>query len=151
VAILRTNTPVRLVTSTQSSPAAANTYDDTDSRLIYTGDWIPQTNVSGAYQNTLHLSDVADDKSVQFTFTGREIRFYYQAASGFGTVTIYLDDEPLGITVNQAQGGEWVYVLDEATNHTIEIAHTSGGSVNIDRFVIPALTPTPSRTPTPTP
>ena len=149
-----TNTPVRLATSTLSSPVAANTYDDTDARLTYTGNWVPQTDVSGAYQNTLHVSDTAGN-SVAFNFVGQEIQLYYQAGTSLGTVNITFDNETLAIPLSQSQtGGVWTYILDTAGDHTVTIRHASGGSVNIDRLVIPAITtvtPTLTRTPTPTP
>lgn len=149
--VLRTNTPAQLVTSTLSSPAAANTYDDSDSRLAYTGNWLAQTNVSGAYQNTLHISDAVGN-AVSFNFVGQEIQLYYQAGASLGTVNITFDNDTLAISLSQSQtSGVWTYILDRAGDHTVTIRHASGGSVNIDRLVIPANTPTPTRTPTPTP
>jgi hypothetical protein len=144
----RTTTPSRVPTSTRTStPSAANTYDDTDSRLIYSGSWTNQGGVSGAYQNTLHISYTIGS-AVTFTFSGTEIRFFYQAGPSLGTITIFIDEDTLGTAVNQAQGGEWIHSL-EAGTHNILIKHTSGGSVNIDRIVIPSATATPTRTPTP--
>jgi hypothetical protein len=108
--------------------------------------------VTGAYQDTLHLSNVATaHNTVTIQFSGQEIYFYYQSAPSYGTVTIYLDNDPLALTtVNQAQGGGvWHYILESAQTHTIRIEHTGGGSINVDRFVIPAPTPTPTKTPTP--
>ena len=152
--VQRTNTPVQLVTSTLSSPVAANTYDDSDSRLTYTGNWVPQTSVNGAYQNTLHVSDTAGN-SVSFNFVGQEIQLYYQAGASLGTVNITFDNETLAIPLSQSQtNGVWTYMLDKGGDHTVTIRHASGGSVNIDRLVIPAaltITPTLTRTPTPTP
>jgi hypothetical protein len=149
--VQRTSTPIQLVTSTLSSPAAANTYDDTDSRLTYTGSWVPQTSVSGAYQNTLHVSDTVGN-SVSFNFVGQEIQFYYQAGASLGSVNITFDNETLAISLSQAQSsGVWTYLLETGGDHTVTIRHANGGSVNIDRLVIPAPTATPTRTPTPTP
>jgi hypothetical protein len=151
--VQRTNTPIGLATSTLSTPVAANTYDDTDSRLTFTGNWVPETNVSGAYQNTLHVSNTAGN-SVSFNFVGQEIQLYYQAGTSLGTVNITFDNETLAIPLSQSQtSGVWTYLLDTAGDHTVTIRHASGGSVNIDRLVIPALTVTPTltRTPTPTP
>lgn len=147
-----TGTAIRLgtATATLSSPVAANTYDDTDSRLAYSGSWIPRTNVSGAYQSTLHISETAGN-SVTFTFTGQEIQLFYQAGASLGMITITFDDDTLAIPFTQTQSnGVWVHTLETAGTHTITIRHTSGGSVNIDRLVIPAATPTPTRSPTPT-
>lgn len=151
--VLRTNTPVGLASSTAtfSTPVAANTYDDTDSRLAYSGGWVSQTGVSGAYQGTLHISS-ANGNSVTFNFTGQELHLFYQAGPSLGIVTINFDSDALGITLNQAQGnGEWVGMLDTAGSHVVTIRHTSGGSVNIDRLFIPApaVTVTPTRTSTP--
>lgn len=147
-----TPTPIGQVTSTATvgSPVAANTYDDADSRLSYSGNWLAQTNVSGAYQGTLHISDSIGN-FVSFTFTGDRIELYYQAGASLGTVNITFDSDTLGTQLNQSQGGVWVYSLDTAGPHTVVITHSSGGSVNIDRLVIPGPTATPTRTPTPTP
>ncbi len=152
--VLSTNTPTRAPTSTiDSTAAAANIYDDTDSRLTYDGNWASQSDVSGVYQGTLHISSVAGSNSVTFTFTGQQIHFFYQAAVTYGIVTIQYDDDTLVTPINEAQGGEWISALLEQGTHTVIITHASGGSVNIDRLVIPAPTPTPTRTPslTPTP
>ncbi|MBN2115377.1 MAG: hypothetical protein JW730_02335 [Anaerolineales bacterium] len=141
--------PTRAATATRTStPSAANTYDDTDSRLIYSGSWVTQAPVAGAYQETLHISTTIGN-ALTFTFSGQEIHFFYQAGPSLGTVTIFIDDDTLGIAVSEAQGGEWTHTL-EAGTHNVLIKHTGGGSVNIDRFVFPAATPTPTRTPTPT-
>jgi hypothetical protein len=151
----RTGTPTQpsvqqaTSTSTLSSPVAANTYDDADSRLTYSGSWSPQTNVTGAYQGTLHVSDSIGN-FVSFTFTGDRIELYYQAGASLGTITVTFDNETLGTQIDQSQGGAWVYSLDTGGPHTVVITHSSGGSVNIDRLVIPGPTATPSRTPTAT-
>jgi len=147
-----TGTPIGLgtATATLSSPVAANTYDDTDSRLAYSGNWVPRTNVSGAYQSTLHVSDTLGD-AVTFTFTGQEIQLFYQAGASLGIITITFNDNTLGIPFTQTQSnGVWAHTFETAGTHTVVISHTGGGSVNIDRLVIPAATPTPTRSPTPT-
>ena len=146
-----TGTPIRLgtATATLSSPVAANTYDDTDSRLAYSGNWDPRTNVSGAYQSTLHVSNTVGN-SVRLSFTGQEIQLFYQPDPSFGIILISFDDAQ-GIPFTQTQSnGVWAYTLDTAGTHTVVISHTGGGSVNIDRLVIPGATPTPTRSPTPT-
>jgi hypothetical protein len=142
--------PVPTATWTAST---ANTYDDANTSLSYEGSWVVQTGLdeSGpnpAYQGTLHISSTTGN-SVSFYFSGQEIHLFYQSGPSLGSILITFDGEALGETVNQAQGsGEWTHTLDRGGSHTIKIEHTSGGSVNIDRFVIPAPTPTPTRTPT---
>lgn len=150
--VLLTSTPGGVPTS--STAAAPNTYDDTDTRLEYRGNWISQTNVSGAYLGTLHRSDTTDD-SVTFTFTGQEIHLFYQAGPSLGSITITIDGigpPPLSQAQTVTQNKEWVpsEPLSDGT-HIIVITHSGGGSVNIDSLLVPAATVTPTRTPTPTP
>ncbi len=148
----RTGTPTRALTATRTSTAsAANTYDDTDSRLAYTGSWVSQSDVNGAYQETLHISYNANN-SVSFTFTGTEIHLFYQAGPSLGTFTVTIDsfgEPPISQAQSTTQIKEWVSDILSSGTHTVVIAHAAGGSINIDRFFIPAPTPTPTRTPTP--
>jgi len=157
--VLRTNTPGGLPTSTigapptatLSTPAATDTYDDTNPRFAYTGNWISQTNVPGAYQGTLHISSTIGD-AVTFTFTGNEIHLFYQAGPSLGSMAITIDDvgpPPFSQAQDQTQIKEWVYELDSAGTHSIVIQHFSGGSINIDSLRVPGPTPTPTRTFTP--
>lgn len=151
--IARTSTVTRSPTSTSTTGTAtvANTYDDTDSRLLYSGTWVSQTNVSEAHQNTLHVSNTIGD-SVTFTFTGQQIHLFYQAGPSLGAITITIDGlgaPPLSQAQGQTQIKEWVSDLLSAGTHSIVVAHYSGGSINIDSLLVPAPTPTPTRTPTP--
>jgi hypothetical protein len=153
--VLCTNTPNQLPTSTAtlSTPASTDTYDDTDARLAYSSGWTSQTGVSSAYQNTLHISNANGD-SVTFTFTGQEITLFYQAGPSLGSMTITIDNLG-GPPVSQAQSAteikQWNSGLLTAGTHSIVITHSGGGSINVDSFVVPAPTATPSRTPTSTP
>src|SRR5262249_23509906 len=54
--LIFTKTPI------SATPTVSPNFDDTDFRLIYTGSWVSQTNVSGAYQGTLHISNTLDDQ-----------------------------------------------------------------------------------------
>ena len=152
--VLRTNTPGSAPTSTatNSTVAAFNTYDDTDPRLLYSGTWAPQTNVTGAHQGTLHVSNSIGD-SVTFTFTGSEIHLFYQAGPSLGDITITIDglgSPPISQSQAQTQIKEWVPTnLLSSGTHSIVITHSGGGSANIDSLVIPGLTPTPTQTSTP--
>lgn len=138
------------VTSVIGTAVAANTYDDTDARLTYSPAWLTQTGLSGAYQNTLHVSDAVGN-FVTFTFTGQELQLYFQTGPSLGTLTITFDNDTLGTQLNQGtDDGVEVYTLTTGGAHTVTIRHTGGGSVNLDRLVIPASTPTPGPSPTPT-
>jgi hypothetical protein len=151
--ILRTNTPGGLATSTSTSGTAvvAGTYDDTDSRLVYSGSWVSQTNVTGALQGTLHISSTIGD-FVTFTFTGQEIHLFYQAGPSLGTITITIDGlgaPPLDQSQSETQFKEWISSSLTPGTHSIVITHFGGGSVNIDSLLVPAPIGTPTRTPTP--
>ena len=149
---VRTSTPSRLPTSTSGTASVSNTYDDTDSRLLYTGTWVSQASVSGAHQGTLHVSTGIGD-SVTFTFTGSEIHLFYQAGPSLGAVTITIDGlggPPLSQAQDETQIKEWVSDQLSSGTHSIVVAHFGGGSINIDSLLVPVPTPTPTRTPTTT-
>ena len=148
-AFLPTNTPIRLPSFTPTGGISLGvTYDDTDSRLVYSGDWASQTNVSGANQSTLHVSTTRGN-TVTFTFTGAEIYFHYQPGSSLGRVAVTIDGLG-GTPFSQAQGTSWWSGQLLPGTHSIVIEHFDGGSINIDSFMLPAATPTPGPSPTPT-
>lgn len=132
--------------STVGTSAAADTYDDTNPRFAYTGTWISQTNVPGAYQGTLHISSTIGD-TVTFTFTGNEIHLFYQAGPSLGSLAITIDGAgppPFSQAQDETQIKEWSYDLDSGGTHSIVIQHFSGGSINIDSLRVPGPTPTPT-------
>jgi hypothetical protein len=146
-----TNTPTRTQTSESAAPFGAGTFDNTDSRFLYSGEWGRQTGVSGAYQNTLEVSGTLGS-SVTFRFIGNELRVFFQAAPSLGTIRLTLDgtnyDMPQSSSTTQIE--EWVLSTSTAGTHTVTISHVSGGSVNFDSIIVPVV-PTPSpNTATPT-
>ena len=144
-----TNTPIRFPTFTPTGGTSVGvTYDDADSRLVYSGDWSSQSNVSGANQSTLHVSTTRAN-TVTFTFTGSEIYFYYQPGSSLGRVAVTIDGLG-GTPFSQTQGTSWWSGQLVPGTHSIVIEHFDGGSINIDAFMIPTATPTPGPSPTPT-
>lgn len=140
----RTATPTR--TSTLSPTDVV--YDDTDLRFIYDGDWFSQSNVSGAYQNSLHISFTVGNSTL-LTFVGQQVRVSYQAGPSLGRLLINLDG--LEIDVDQSdsttQFKEWQSALLVQGTHTLLLTHSAGGSVNLDSvavILIPTKTPTPN-------
>src|SRR5215207_605434 len=81
------------LTSASTPPLSPGTYDDIDFRLVYTGNWVNQTNVTGAYLNTLHISNTltTPGNSVTFRFIGQEVRVLYQSGASLGVMGITLD------------------------------------------------------------
>jgi len=138
-------------TSASAPPLNPGTYDDIDFRLIYSGNWSNQTNVSGAYQGTLHISTTltTPGNSVTFRFIGQDVRILYQSGASLGVARIMLDTTQT--LLNQsATSNELVLTAATSGTHTVTITHLSGGAVNLDSVIIPSAgTPTATATPTP--
>ena len=164
--VIPTNNTQQSVTRTPSSPATLTptsasgpplnpgTYDDTDARLFYSGNWINQTDVSAAYQGTLHVSATlsAPGNSATFRFIGEELRLFYQSGTSLGVMLITIDGSKQ-YQLNQAESGsEWVSEKYTRGTHSVTLAHLSGGSINLDYIIVPdiVVTATPSITPSPT-
>jgi len=130
------------------------TYDDTDSHFLYSGNWTSQNNVSGAYQNTLHISNTLNtpNNSVTFGFIGRELRLFYQSGPSLGTIRISIDGAQFDLdqSDNSTQTSEWVSATLDNGTHTVVISHIDGGSVNLDSIIVPEV-PTGTSTPTSSP
>lgn len=146
-----TDTPTRTPTTASTAPFGAGTFDDMDSRFVYNGDWIRQSGVPGAYQNTLHVSDTLGN-SVTFRFIGNELRVFFQAGSSLGTIRITMDNNNYDMSEasSSTQIYEWVLAAASTGTHTVTITHLSGGSVNFDSIIVPEVPVTPTNTPTPT-
>ncbi|MEP6894399.1 MAG: hypothetical protein ABI986_02205 [Chloroflexota bacterium] len=146
-----TNTPTPTISPTAQFLNV--TYDDTDFKFLYTGTWVAQNNVTGTYQNTLHISNAIGD-AVQLSFVGQQIRFTFQAGPSLGVVAIKLDgvDFALDQSSPNSVTSVWESPLLVLSSHSITITHISGGSVNIDAIaVLDASTPTATATRTTSP
>lgn len=139
----RTSTP----TATPTIPSVLAQYDDTYYAILYDGEWTSQTNVTGAYQNTLHISFTIQNYAY-FTFVGQQVIVGFQAGPSLGTILINLDGAEFQVSQASAQTQllEWRSPVLVMGTHELIIEHLSGGSVNIDSITIPDL-----RTPTPGP
>jgi hypothetical protein len=147
--IANTNTPSRTPTSNFAPPFGAGTFDDTDSRFVYGGDWDTQTGVTGAYQSTLHVSGTLGN-SIKFLFIGNELRVFFQAGPSLGTIRLTLDTT--SYVMNEAssstQSYEWVLAASSNGTHTVTITHDSGGSANFDAIIVPVVPVTATNTAT---
>jgi len=139
-----TSTKTFTPTVEETMPFAAGKYDDTDLRITHSGNWVSQTNVGNAYNETLHVSNTLGNY-VAFTFVGQQLQLGYQGGPGLGTVRITIDTTPFLLT--QTTGNEWSSAKILHGRHFVIITHDSGGSVNLDYINIPDHgTPTPTAT-----
>jgi len=142
---VRTPTP----TASETLQAVLSKFDDTYFEILYDGDWTAQTNVTGAYQNTLHISFETENYAL-FTFVGQQVIVTFQSGPSLGSILLNLD----GLEFEVSQSGPETELVDWRSpvlvlgTHEIVIEHLSGGSVNLDSITIPDLR---TATPTPTP
>ena len=139
------------LTSASTPPLSPGTYDNIDFRLVYTGNWVNQTNVPGAYLNTLHISNTltTPGNSVTFRFIGQEVRVLYQSGASLGVMGITLDTTTSQLDQSDTSN-ELVLTATQSGTHTVTLTHLSGGTVNLDSVIVPSLA-TPTATPTSTP
>lgn len=135
-------TPSRTPTSASVAPLIVGRYDDTDSRLVYTGNWV----ING----TLHVSTTIGN-SIQFSFVGDELHIFFQAGSGLGTMSVVIDAQEATLNQTTATNNEWVVPISLTYGtHSVTIRHLNGGSINFDQIVVLNLSATPTPTPTAT-
>lgn len=140
---VRTSTP----TASETIPAVLSKFDDTYYEILYDGEWTNQTNVTGAYQNTLHISFTLENYAY-FTFVGQQVIVTFQAGPSLGTILIDLDGVEFQVSQasTQTQLVDWRSPVLVMGTHELIIEHLSGGSVNLDSITIPDLrTPTPEQ------
>ena len=143
------NTPSRTPTSAFAAPFGAGTFDDTDSRFVYGGDW--KTIAGSNYQSTLHVSDTLGNTN-RFLFIGNELRVFFQAGPSLGTIRLTLDTTSyvMSEASSTTQNYEWVLTASTIGTHTVVISHESGGSVNFNYIIVPEVPRTPTNTATST-
>jgi hypothetical protein len=133
-----------------TDPFGTGTFDDTDSRYFYGGSWQTQTGVTGVMNGTLHVSNTVGNR-IDFKFDGDELRVFFQTGPGLGTSRLTLDNNTY--VMNEASSStqlfEWVLPAGTNGTHKVTITHDSGGAVNLDAIIVPAVpaTPTPTATP----
>lgn len=135
--ILQT-TPLEISTTTTITASTAatstvstitNRLDNIDPLLDYDGDWDHESNVAGAHQGTLSVSNAIDSDLI-FSFTGRQLIIGYVSQAGLGALAISIDDSEFQL--NQSAGREWVSPQLPNAEHDVIIVHDSGASVNLD-------------------
>ena len=117
-----------------TTPMTIGTYDDSDSHIVRTGNWINQSNVDSAYQGTLLSSNKAGNY-VAFNFIGTLMVLGYQSSLDAGDVTVNIDGSE--VTLTQLVGNAWFSQELEPGTHFVILTHMSGASVNLDYIDIP--------------
>jgi hypothetical protein len=142
--------PTQPAVRTPTPTASERVFDDTYFEILYDGEWTGQSNVTGAYQNTLHISFETENYAL-FSFVGQQIIVTFQSGPSLGSILISLD----GLEFEVSQSGPETQLVDWRSpvlvlgTHEIVIEHLSGGSVNLDSITIPDLSTATPTTPTP--
>ena len=143
------------VTNTVPAPVTPDTYDDTSSTLVYSGDWYAWSG-AGPYNNSLHFT-ATPGNSVSLTFTGTQASLLYSGFNNRGIGKVLIDGTQVA-TINQYSDStlyqqRWNSATLSPGTHTITFQHDSGGIIDIDAIITTngnTATPTVTRTFTPT-
>lgn len=111
------------------------TFNDTDSRISYDGDWTSELFVASAYDETLYVSPSVGNTAT-FLFMGRQIVLGYLGSSevDLGTATVLIDGKPY--QMDQAGGSSWTSPQLSLVQHTVEVTHKTGDMIFIDYLEI---------------
>jgi hypothetical protein len=111
-------------------------YDDTDPNIAYDSYWTPlkNANTASSYKGTIHASHNAGSEA-SFRFTGKGFRLGYKRGSTFGTVTVFIDDQPNSFN-EQALDLVWRSPPLTPGDHFVRIVHESGEAINLDYIEI---------------
>ena len=130
-----------------------HTVNDTESNIIYTGDWTYSENRTDRedYLNDVHYT-TADGDSVEYTFTGNGVEFITETGPEMGEIDVYIDGElkttidcssPENIlyqqTVYRNAGLKFEYPVGGSEyqgRHTIKLVKKSGQAMIVDAFKI---------------
>lgn len=140
-----TEEPARTPTSGSNTSLGSGTFDDSDTHMIYSGNWNRQAGISGAYQSTLHVS-VTKGNSVFFRFSGQDLSVFFQAGPSMGLIQLKLDGKEYEMNEYSPSTQNYQWVLPSVNNgtHEVTITHLDGDSANIDYITVsPIPTPNP--------
>ena len=124
----------------------AGTYDDTDSRIAYSGNWQLYSG-TGPYNNTLHYSDGIGE-SAQLVFCGVGVTILYASGPNGGVTNVSIDSVSVG-TINHYSSAiqwqqQWISGALANGTHILTLTHASGTRVNLDAISVTAAPPAPS-------
>jgi hypothetical protein len=131
------------------------TYDDTDSKIGYTGNWTLYSSTT-AYNGGSRYSQTIGD-TVTFEFFGTQLSLLYTGYSNRGDMTIKVDNVVVATLNQYSKAVTWQNrwdsaVLASAGPHSVTLTHATGLIMDLDAVIITggATEPTPTDTVTPT-
>ncbi|NPV84948.1 MAG: peptidoglycan DD-metalloendopeptidase family protein [Anaerolineae bacterium] len=120
------------------SVAGPGVYDNTDSRLVFTGKWVAGTSPD-TYNRTYHYSS-SPGSTVSLTFTGTRVAIIFSKKPDYGNVMVDIDyvyvPSPKMSAPQPVYQQRWDSPPLPTGNHTVTMAHISGGAVEIDAIVV---------------
>jgi hypothetical protein len=135
----------KTITAKFNVPVGAGTYDDTNTNIAYSGNWVTGT-YSGPYNNTLHYSTTAGGTAT-LAFIGTQVKLIYTRSTARGVMQIVIDGgTPTNLDAyssNTQWQAKWTSPSLTNGTHTIKITHISGAYIDIDAFIIVGLPAAP--------
>ncbi|MDM8000479.1 MAG: hypothetical protein QUS33_10895, partial [Dehalococcoidia bacterium] len=127
----------------------SETYDDSDYHLNYAGSFGAKSGISGPHDGTYRQTSGVGS-SVEFTFSGSQVLFWYGKSKTMGSVAVYIDGVQVG-TINQ-YGTTTVWNVSWASKdlgagvHTIKLKNLgpSGKYMNLDALQVRTYQDPPS-------
>ena len=116
-------------------------YDDTSSRIVYTGSWVSYCCSADFYNNTVHWT-VAGGGLASFEFIGTQVGFRFAYGTGQGDIVVKIDGVQVDLVSSYGTNGtygEWTSDELENGEHAIEISTYSseyGYGLCFDKFFV---------------
>jgi hypothetical protein len=122
----------------QASPAES-WVDNTDTGLVYQGEWVQQSGVALAYQNTQAVSNKVGD-TITYSFTGPRLTLLYAKLRKGGILDVSIDGI-LYTRITQSSGRavyqqQWSVSGLSDGQHTLLLRHSRRGVVNLDGIMV---------------
>lgn len=107
------------------------TFNDTDPRIEYDGDWTNELFVDDASEETLYIS-TSTGNTAKFTFLGKQVVIGYLGSNDvdLGTATILIDGT--SYQMDQTSGDNWASPQLTSAQHTVVITHKTGDLIFLD-------------------
>jgi hypothetical protein len=122
-------------------PAGPGTYDDSNSRILYTGAWMVHQHFAEAAAGTVSYSS-DPESSIRFRFHGTKLTYVFTKAFNRGQVRVEIDGAPKGVIDLHSAEPQWQsrVVFDQLGfgPHTVVIRYAGPPEsfIDLDEFVV---------------